>query len=614
MRHGFLRFLLASIIFTAIGVVAWQIHPNADSAGSAGLLTSPTSKPLAESRPQTEPETRLPNFRIHNDTNLPPIAVGPNPPPLPPPPPVKLSTGDDKQILQNAGIAIDGPALLDFFRSRTLTSDERENIQAMVRRLGDKSFPVRRKMSAELSTRGAKAVPLLFAAVQDPDPELRRRADECLKEISLKDHAPAVLAAAARLVGREKPADAAAVLLAFLPYSTSISVSEEIRNALAACALRESKPEVALVSALETGEPVQRGAAAEALCRAGALTELPKVRKLLQDTDRSVRLQAALALATVQDKEAIPVLIELLDLLPVAQAWQAEDLLCRLADGQMPPNVPLGRDAAGQTKCREAWEAWWKQHGEKADLARLAGRPRLLGYTMVVLLEAGKIQEVAADGKLLWSIDGLQWPLDAQLLPGDRVLVAEGQGNRVTERNFKGDILWEHALDNPLVAQRLPNGNTFMANMSQVLEVDRTGKEIFSHAVDGAPIRKAAKLPNGDFACVLSNRKLVRFDANGKELSSFTAIMQHYGGRLEVLPNGHVLIPQFHTNKVVEYDAEGKSVWEASADHAIAAVRLANGNTLVTFMNETRAVELDREGKEVWEYKSDTRLTRAWRR
>ena len=69
------------------------------------------------------------------------------------------------------------------------------------------------------------------------------------------------------------------------------------------------------------------------------------------------------------------------------------------------------------------------------------------------------------------------------------------------------------------------------------------------------------------------------------------------GGRIDVLPNGHVLVPQMSQNKVIEYNAEGKPVWEATVEQPIAAVRLPNGHTLVTSLNQHRAVELDRGGR-----------------
>ena len=103
-------------------------------------------------------------------------------------------------------------------------------------------------------------------------------------------------------------------------------------------------------------------------------------------------------------------------------------------------------------------------------------------------------------------------------------------------------------------------------------------------------------------------------DAKGKELRGFNVDLRYSGGRIDVLPNGNVLMPEAGNNRVVELDKQGGVVWEVAAEQPIAAVRLANGNTLITSMTEHRAVEVDREGKEVWQYRQDTRVTRAFRR
>jgi outer membrane protein assembly factor BamB len=226
---------------------------------------------------------------------------------------------------------------------------------------------------------------------------------------------------------------------------------------------------------------------------------------------------------------------------------------------------------------------------------------------------------VDADNKPRLQIDGLEFPLDAQMLPEDRVLIAEHNGNRVTERNRNGDILWMQSVPLPLVAQRLSNGNTFIATQTQFFEVDGGGRVLKKRGLpSGEFIMKAQMLANGDIACitssVTSSSRFVRLDAAGKEIQSMPAYVQTSGGRIEVLPSGHVLIPELKNNRVVEYDTDGKIVWQVPFNEPIAAVRLGNGNTLVTSYNQPRAVELDRAGKEVWEYKTDTRVTRAFRR
>ena len=167
----------------------------------------------------------------------------------------------------------------------------------------------------------------------------------------------------------------------------------------------------------------------------------------------------------------------------------------------------------------------------------------------------------------------------------------------------------------PIMAQRLPNGNTFIATRQQLLEVDKAGKQVFTYSrPNGEMFMRAQKLRNGDIACVTAGSIFIRMDSTGKELLTFPVDVRTSGGRIDVLPDGRVLVPQMANNRVVEQDAQGKVTWEATFEQPIAAVRLPNGNTLVTSYSEHRAVELDRGGKQVWEYRADTRVTRAWRR
>src|SRR5262249_15278976 len=139
---------------------------------------------------------------------------------------------------------------------------------------------------------------------------------------------------------------------------------------------------------------------------------------------------------------------------------------------------------------------------------------------------------------------------------GDRVLVAEHEGGRVTERNREGKVLWQHKVDQPLMAQRLANGNTFIATPSHLLEVDRDGKEVSSiGAPGGTGIMKAQKLPNGDIACITladggfgGPARFKRLDSKGEVLKGFDVALRTSGGRVDVLPNGHVLVPEKDRN------------------------------------------------------------------
>ncbi|HKI31404.1 MAG TPA: HEAT repeat domain-containing protein [Gemmataceae bacterium] len=509
----------------------------------------------------------------------------------------------------------DDAGLLDFFQQRTAHATP-DNLRKLIEQLGDASFEVREQASDRLTAIGAPALPALARASTAPDAEVRRRADDCRHQIETAPDGPLVRATA-RLLAERKPTGAAAVLLDYLPARADEPTAEALRTALAGVAVRDGRPEPAVVRALTDESPPSRAAAGVALCRAGVKEQLPSVRKLLQDPEPRVRLRVGLALAELGDPEAVPALIGLLDVLPRNLLAPVEDLLYALARDKAPA-LAMGGDAASRRKFRDAWADWWKKKGGAADLRR-AREPPLLDHTLVVLLDEGKMIDLDGDDRPAWELTDLGFPLDLQVLPGERVLVADHHGSRVVEHHHDGTVLWEKNVSGPLVAQRLPDGNTFIANQSELIEVDRAGTVVFSYVrPDGEEIMRAAKLPDGDIACVSGRiprgQHFVRLDPSGREKSRFAVTVQTSGGRIDVQPDGRVLIPLLGENRVVEYDPTGKPLREFRVGQPIAALRLANGNTLITSMNEKRAVEFDPAGKVVWDYRANTRLNRAWRR
>jgi hypothetical protein len=519
----------------------------------------------------------------------------------------------DEQALQDAGVSSDGTALLNFFRQRTLSVGRQERIATLIRELGDQSYKTRERASAELVGFGAAALHALRDAQRSHDLEVSRRAEGCLRRIEEQETRIGLAAAAARLLALRKPPGAAQILVAYLPFAEDEAIADEVEAVLLTLARHDSASRKALTAALGDVNPTRRGVCAEVLCRLTSGSKLAPVRRLLKDEDHAVRLRVALALAAAKEKDAIPVIIDLLVVLPQTRAWQAEDFLLRLAD-ENGPQLTWKADPAGRNLCRDAWARWWNENRDKIDLAHLERQKRWFGYTMIVLLDEGKIIELDITNHPRLKIEGLQLPLDAQMLPGDRVLVAEHKANRVTLRSHTGEILWEKHVDEPLMAQRLANGNTFIATEERLIEVDRDGKDVFTYSRPGDGFRKAVKLPNGEIACVTSSNRFLRIDSSGREIQNFIVHVATKGGRIEVLPRGRILLAEMNLNRIVEYDASGRIVWTQLISHPVAAVRLGNGNTLITSMSDNRAVELDRQGKEVWEYRTNTKVTRAFRR
>src|SRR2546421_105725 len=86
-------------------------------------------------------------------------------------------------ILREAGVAADDVSLLGFLRKRTLDETGLEKIHSLVKQLGDRTFAVREKAALELVALGKPASPYLRRALRSNDPEIARRAEECLRLI-----------------------------------------------------------------------------------------------------------------------------------------------------------------------------------------------------------------------------------------------------------------------------------------------------------------------------------------------------------------------------------------------------------------------------------------------
>jgi hypothetical protein len=525
-----------------------------------------------------------------------------------------------EQALKAARIGTDGPALLVFFKDRTPAPGQQARLAGLIEQLGGRSYQAREKATAELMKAGQLARPFLEKGLRHGDEEVARRCTLLLRH--LDEHPEgAQVAAAARLLANRRPAGAAEALLGYLPFATDGFVRDEIHRALPAVTVRDGKPEVIVLNALKNKDARKRAAAAEALMRAGVKEQVPAVRGLLDDADARVRLHAALGLVAMRDKTAVPALIDVLAELPPEALWPAEDVLVRLA-GTDVPAVSLGTDEPTRKKARQEWLGWWLKHGARVDLSVLDRTPPLLGYTLIVqqtqhvvrgrfFRVGGEVLELDANKKVRWRIDVPQgFVVDAQVLPGDKVLIAEYHARRVSERDFKGNILWQQNVNgNPLSAQRQANGNTFIVTQNRLFEIDRNGKEVWSLQRPQFDILRAAKTRNGNVVFVTNVGQLSRLDSQTqKVLQSFAVGPVNYlFGSIDVLPNGHVLVPQFSGQRVVEFDGNGREVWQAKIQWPSTVMRLANGNTLVGSINTRRATELDRNGREVWSYTADGR-------
>jgi HEAT repeat protein len=507
-----------------------------------------------------------------------------------------------EKTLKDANLGTDGPALLRFFRERSLTDADRARLPEAVRRLGDEDFDTREKAAAELLRAGRKALPFLRPALGDTDPERARRAARCVEEIEGGEDQLRVVAAA-RLLTDRRPEGAAAALLGYLPADDEVT-EEAVFQALRAVGTRDGKPDPALPAALADPEPLRRAAAAHVLGRA-APGKRDAVRRLLADGDARVRFEAAQALLHGGEKEGVPALIALLGDGPMPLAWRAQEVLSRLGGERVPQGLS-DEEPAKRAAVADAWRAWWKDAAPTIDLAKINLDEALQGINIICEFPVGnpegRVWACRADKKMLWEIKGLAGPIDVQLLPGDRILVAENEGRRVTERDRTGKVLWsKNVNDFATACRRLPNGNTFIATQSAVMEVDPKGTPVWTRESPGGYLARAHRLPDGHLLLGLYGDKLVELDAAGKEVRQvkFPPGVQGWTS-VEPLSGNRYLVAVREANKVFELDTKGNILWECSVTSPMSAVRMPGGNVLVSCWDSPAVIEIDRAGKEVW--------------
>ncbi len=504
--------------------------------------------------------------------------------------------------------SLDDKQLLDEFRSRTLTEEERVRALEWIGKFNDSSADVRAKAAESLIGMGPHVASLLRQTIErreaGPNNErLVELAQQCLAAIEGGSGKP-LPEATTRLLALRRPRGTIETLLAYVPFAESDTIATQLVEVLASAGCLQGKGDPALVRALGDKLSERRAAAAMALCQGKANDELPAVRKLLSDADMTVRLRVAVALAHLGDKSAVPTLITLLGDLPLDQVWEAEDLLSALA-GEKAPNQHVGTDKASRTATVKAWKDWWAKEEKNVDLAILNDPERGVGLLLAVDMQAGKVLEVTRNGRIRWQLQGPQWPWDAVVCRNGNIFVAQQNNNQVSMWNRQGKQIWQKTCQWPFYCQQLRNGNLFVACRQQILEFDVNGKEVSSRQMANLNwIVGAYKFPNGHVGLFSQQGQYVRIDAQGKQVKTYQASLPGcVAMNAEVLPGDRV-VTSLNINRVAEYNDKGKSVWECNVVNPAVPHRLPNGHTLVAQNGGNQLYELDRKGKVITEKKN----------
>ena len=527
--------------------------------------------------------------------------------------------GDLSALKANHLEPVQPTSLLELFRKRTKTPEELAQIQSWLGELGNADFRIREDATRHLALQGALVLPFLRDYETSPDPEVLRRAVLIHDRIRNGPGPELTLAAVRQLVeSSAAPAEVLSTLLAYAPFAENDQVADETYAALVACAVRMGgSPAVfeALQQASRDRQPGRRSAAAWVLGALGSGEQLATVRSLRSDADALVRLRAAQGLVAAGDRDSVPLLIDMLPTTTGSLSTSIEETLQTLA-GEHVPTLPMLDDSlAGRTKLRDVWKGWWTKNRDTVDMTLLRRGVAYQGLVTICEYDGGvpgrgtgRVWQRSRDGRTRWTLDGFRGAMYAQALPGNRVLVSENMANLVVEKDLQNNTVWEYPVpsgSNPISAQRLPNGNTFIATYNQVMEVTPDKKQVYvTNVAAGLHIFSAERTREGKIVCLTAQGELIELDAaNGKEIRRFRAVQAGGWCSAQALPNGHYLIATMVVNggHVCEIDDKGTKYWQANYQGAFRAYRLPTGNTLVVSMTTRKVAELDREGHVRWE-------------
>jgi|SRR5579883_85583 len=557
----------------------------------------------------------------------------------------------DQDALKEAGLtADDANSLIEYLKTRTLTDVDQNKIAEVIKRFGVDDFDERVKATEEIERFGPAAIGPLKAAERSSDPEVAYRAQQALKRMEKVPHSQ-VAAAAVRALVKLKHKDAAATLIAFLPMADNDEVGEEIREALITLAVANGKPEPALVAALEDKSVVRRSAAYVALIEGGPANERIRIKEAFplvkaavrKETDTDAKFRGLWAmLMTTREKEFVPDLIDMIPQLPRGRIWQLEEFLLQLPGGEK-PEVRFGKSEDALNKAKDAWAGWWKKKGEMLDLAKFDFKPRVTGYTDIIEYDYRgygmyRVVTLGPDLKEKVKIGGagvnmLNYPSDVKKLSNGNYLIAEQNGNRLTERDSTGKIVKTTHITQPLSISLLPEGGMVVVCRNQVVEYDKDMKQKWGFNRPQYDIMSGTRLPGGDVIfvtntfqggnCFRLHAKEIEKGENkvweAKEVGKPLALgrIQQYQ-TIDVTGDEKIMVCEF--NRVVEYDLKtGKELWKYNANNPTSCQRLPNGNTIVALINQPpngKVYEIDTAGDVVWEYESKDALrpARAFRR
>lgn len=219
-------------------------------------------------------------------------------------------------------------------------------------------------------------------------------------------------------------------------------------------------------------------------------------------------------------------------------------------------------------------------------------------------------------------------PTNVRAEPITHSFLGVGKANRTVIVGEDGKVKWR--VDLPASDGWVrENGDVLLAvyptkqyPAGAVVEIDRDTKQIlFAYEGQQSEISTAQPLGNGRFlvADLGPSPRAIVINRQGQIESAMPLQCQKTNAHMQTrmlrrLPNGHYIAPHLLDFAVKEYDPISGDVLRSiptddrgreKRDWPFTAIRLRNGNTLIGCTNGNRVIEVNAEGKTVWKVDND---------
>ena len=223
----------------------------------------------------------------------------------------------------------------------------------------------------------------------------------------------------------------------------------------------------------------------------------------------------------------------------------------------------------------------------------------------------------------------LDFPCSVQRLPGGNTLIADagdelGEGSEILEVSPAGEVVWRFGdgLDFAHSAERLADGATLITDTGnhRLLIVARDGSVRLDSAQwgslsDGSRLdypNDAHQLDDGTFLVTDRNQdRVVILDAAGRVRWSLRSPAIHHPHNADKQPNGNILLAASGANRVLEIDQAGTEVWSCGdaapglLNFPRDADRTPDQRVLITDSRHHRVLEVSPLGEVEWQFAVD---------